>query len=233
MKRYCRIYTQVLSCANSGMTKKQENGTGKYFTSSRVPSLIIFDLDRTLWYPEMDSLFGASFQKHPETGVVTDNFGAPVRLFTDVHQVLHEIATNPIFQSTKIAVASSTIFPERALECMRLVDVVVNPREIEYDEMQTDNNDFMRKNTGDPEQTYCSRQRSSLDSYIRYKAIYPKNKKTHFEQLQQESGVPYEEMLFFDNEFRNIRDVKSLGVKCAYCPNGLDFDIWLQGMNQF
>ena len=30
-------------------------------------------------------------------------------------------------------------------------------------------------------------------------------------RFQQQSGLPYKDMLFFDDEYRNIRDVGSLG----------------------
>ncbi|KAF2426548.1 putative magnesium-dependent phosphatase P8B7.31 [Tothia fuscella] len=41
--------------------------------------------------------------------------------------------------------------------------------------------------------------------------IYPGSKIRHFEKLQQQTGLAYEEMLFFDDESRN-RDTEKLGV---------------------
>lgn len=52
-----------------------------------------------------------------------------------------------------------------------------------------------------------------MDKYIKYKEIYPGCKLTHFNQLKKKSGVSYNEMLFFDDESRNIRDLKSVGVE--------------------
>ncbi|KAG6920754.1 magnesium dependent phosphatase 1, partial [Chelydra serpentina] len=34
----------------------------------------------------------------------------------------------------------------------------------------------------------------------------------HFHRLQQDTGVPFAQMLFFDDEERNIRDVSKLGA---------------------
>ncbi|KAF7333446.1 Magnesium-dependent phosphatase-1 [Mycena venus] len=50
--------------------------------------------------------------------------------------------------------------------------------------------------------------------------IYPGSKLAHFRALHAKTGVPYEQMLFFDNERRN-REVESLGK----CTHGLGMEI--------
>ena len=52
------------------------------------------------------------------------------------------------------------------------------------------------------------------------------NKKYHFRRLQKKTGVPYEQMVFFDNEYGNIRSVGTLGVKCIYTPDGMKQEHW-------
>lgn len=47
-----------------------------------------------------------------------------------------------------------------------------------------------------------------------------------FRAIQEQSDVPFEEMLFFDNETPNIRSVAPLGVTTIYCPKGLTADVW-------
>ncbi len=43
----------------------------------------------------------------------------------------------------------------------------------------------------------------------------------HFAELHKESGIPYEEMLFFDDERRN-RNVESLGVVMRLVLDGVN-----------
>lgn len=54
-----------------------------------------------------------------------------------------------------------------------------------------------------------------------FRAIYPGDKQRHFHQLQSESGVAFEDMLFFDDEERNIRSVGSLGVISWHVERGV------------
>jgi len=56
--------------------------------------------------------------------------------------------------------------------------------------------------------------------FFDYLQIYPGSKTTHFERLKRESGIEYEDMLFFDDEARN-RNVEVLGVVMWLVKDGV------------
>ncbi len=58
-----------------------------------------------------------------------------------------------------------------------------------------------------------------------YEEIFPDRKTTHLKNISQKSGIRYEEMIFFDDEERNIEDVEKLGVKSILLKNGISIDI--------
>lgn len=57
-------------------------------------------------------------------------------------------------------------------------------------------------------------------SMFDYTEMYPGSKVTHFQKLQKKSGLPFEEMLFFDDEARN-KNVESLGVVMYLVRDGV------------
>jgi len=63
--------------------------------------------------------------------------------------------------------------------------------------------------------------------------IYPSTKLKHFAALRKTSGVEYEQMIFFDDEMRNITEVGSLGVVCRHIKSGLDRNDFQNALNSF
>lgn len=53
------------------------------------------------------------------------------------------------------------------------------------------------------------------DKYLTHKEIFPGCKVSHFNNLTASSKIPLEQMLFFDDEERNIRDLTAHGVVCV------------------
>lgn len=71
------------------------------------------------------------------------------------------------------------------------------------------------------------------DKYFKYKEIYPGSKVAHFSKIQKASGVKYEDMIFFDDEARNISDVRKLGVCCILVKNGVTHQVIEKALKDF
>ena len=69
--------------------------------------------------------------------------------------------------------------------------------------------------------------------YFDHYQIFPGSKVTHFGNIQNESGIPFENMLFFDDGHRNIAEVGQLGVKCVHVNRGVDRALFEQGLRMF
>lgn len=53
--------------------------------------------------------------------------------------------------------------------------------------------------------------------------IYPGSKIKHMECIHKKTGIPYEEMLFFDDERRNV-ETEKLGVTMQLVTDGVTWD---------
>lgn len=74
----------------------------------------------------------------------------------------------------------------------------------------------------------------SFSSIVDSKQIFKANKQRHFQNLKRQfPDIEYEDMLFFDNEYGNIRAVSQLGVKCFHCDDGMVFGAWTKGLDLF
>ena len=51
--------------------------------------------------------------------------------------------------------------------------------------------------------------------------IYYGNKQNHLRTIAEKTGYKLQDMVFFDNQMDNCRDVAQLGVTVAYTPSGV------------
>ncbi len=70
-----------------------------------------------------------------------------------------------------------------------------------------------------------------IDKYFDRKEIYPSSKIHHFKNIQNYFQVPYSEMVFFDDEYRNIEEIGALGVKTVFVRSGITFEMVNQFLN--
>ncbi|KAL1413327.1 hypothetical protein Q8F55_001086 [Vanrija albida] len=59
--------------------------------------------------------------------------------------------------------------------------------------------------------------------------IYPSSKIKHFHEIHKRTRIPYEQMLFFDDESRN-HDTESLGVTMHLIRDGMNRAEWDKGL---
>jgi len=60
-----------------------------------------------------------------------------------------------------------------------------------------------------------------IDHFFHLKEVYPADKKKHFNEIQEHFGLPYSDMVFFDDEYRNVYSVRELGVQTVFVENGV------------
>ncbi|KAI9225240.1 MAG: magnesium-dependent phosphatase 1 [Piptocephalis tieghemiana] len=175
---------------------------------SKGPGLVVFDLDSTFWDFGTELLAGPPFRRNPQTGHVEDKEGTVLAPYPESFEVVRTLHAE--YPDTLLALASRTATPEWAKAIAQLM--------------------LYPPSFHEPPPSPHSR---SLLSLFPHQQIYPGSKVQHFQAFQQDTGLPYEEMLFFDDEHRNIRDVSALGVVCIYVPEGLSLRALREGLQRF
>ncbi|MGC8802514.1 MAG: magnesium-dependent phosphatase-1 [Bacteroidales bacterium] len=64
-----------------------------------------------------------------------------------------------------------------------------------------------------------------LRSWVDYEEIFPDRKIFHLQHIHKQSGIPFNQMVFFDDEQRNIADVITLGVTTEWVQNGINREL--------
>lgn len=64
-----------------------------------------------------------------------------------------------------------------------------------------------------------------ISEYFSYKEIYPGKKIRHLINLSERSGTPFEEIVFFDDEYENIHDTLKMGVCAVEVRRGITEDL--------
>ena len=204
-----------------------------------LPSMIVFDLDDCLWTPEMHELsgmpsipvegpldpsdnnsqLGTVGMKVPSRRRRGNNKGFDwggyanddeevVELYPGARLVLRELVTNPKYEGVKIAVASTSLEPSYSRACINGIEIV---------------DDVTMKDIISLLQIGREGQLTS-------------RKTSHFKLLHKQSGIPYDEMLFFDdcNWGDHVGDLaNTFGVTGVRTPNGLQLDEFHQGLEKY
>ncbi|KAF2197211.1 magnesium-dependent phosphatase-1 [Delitschia confertaspora ATCC 74209] len=151
-----------------------------------LPKLVVFDLDYTLWPFWVDTHVTPPIKAQEGGLKVKDRYGEGYGFYSDVGGVLDALKQ----KSIKIGAASRTHAPDLGRKMLTLLQIPHTSSSVSSKD------------------TPPSVPAINLFDYLQ---IYPGSKTTHFERLRRESGIEYEDMLFFDDEARN-RNVEVLGV---------------------
>jgi magnesium-dependent phosphatase 1 len=162
------------------------------------PGLVVFDLDFTLWRPELYELRGGPPFKESEHGGVVTSKGESLDLFPAARTALRRLAS----EGVPVAIASRASRVAWALEVMDLIRV-------------------------DGKRTVTDVVGTSPI------VIQPGSKTKHLKHISAETGVPLENMVFYDNEWSNINDVERMGgPTCVYCPRGMTEQVFKEGLEK-
>jgi len=168
------------------------------------PKAVVFDLDGCLWYPDMYMLWGGGAPFSLRSdGDLDDCTGRRVYLLGAVRQILHDLHVADEWEGVVTAVASRTDEPTWARECMSKFEVGPAGSGV------------------------------FINDVVQVEEINKGNKRSHFRQLAETTGIALEDMLFFDNERGNCVDVADLGVTVAYVPDGVTAGAWEQSIDRF
>lgn len=171
-----------------------------------LPSLIVFDLDYTLWPFWVDTHVTPPIKAVPSsshTTAATDRTSDIFKFYSDVPHILYTLA----LADTRVGVASRTHAPDLAREMLKIL--YVGPPSHQDEEGSKKKSDKLKP-------------KRALDLFDGGLEIYPSSKIRHMEALAKKNGVRYEEILFFDDESRN-RDTETLGVTMWLVRDGVSW----------
>ena len=131
-----------------------------------------------------------------------------VSLYDGARQALYQLATDPAYRGILLAAASTSLEPKYSDACLRALEIL--PGLTVHDML--------------------SYRQIGRDG------VLTSDKRTHFRLLHQESGVPYTEMLFFDdcNWGDHVGTLwRAHGVVGQRTPAGLTFVEFEQGLARY
>lgn len=160
-----------------------------------LPKMIVFDLDYTLWPFWVDTHVTPPVKPRDNNSRCVDRWGESFAFYPAVSSIVHACKT----RSIPLGIASRTHAPDLARDMLKALHIIPT---------------FSDNPAAD------TRSVRALD-YFDYVQIFPGTKTQHFARIQQASGIPYEDMLFFDDEARNRNVQTELGVTFWLVRDGM------------
>ncbi|KAL2165029.1 hypothetical protein VTH06DRAFT_325 [Thermothelomyces fergusii] len=187
-----------------------------------LPRLVVFDLDYTLWpfysdihiAPPVRQVAGA------EPPALADRNGEQFSLFPDAFPILRLLAS-PALPDTRLAVASKSPVRDLCREVLKLLRLPPLPPSLLSSSLSSSGGD---RGGGGPKRV--------IDVFDAGLEIYEGTKLRHFQAISERTGIPYSQMLFFDDERPNL-EVERLGVTMRLIRDGITWEELEKGIMQW
>ncbi|KAK7748439.1 hypothetical protein SLS62_008595 [Diatrype stigma] len=204
-----------------------------------LPRAVVFDLDYTLWPFWVDThVSGPPLRANADHSAVADRTGETFAFYGDVPSVLHGLR----LAGVRIGVASRTYAPDLGREMLKLLHVPARSSIVGVGEDNNNNNNSSSSNSNNNNNNSGSgnsgsnskddRPRRAIEFFDAGLEIYPSSKIQHFHALHKRTSIPYDQMLFFDDESRN-RDTETLGVTMWLVRDGVTWDEVVRGIREW
>ncbi|KAK4051934.1 hypothetical protein OIV83_002639 [Microbotryomycetes sp. JL201] len=184
-----------------------------------MPTLVAFDLDYTCWDLWVDTHVTPPLKrKGQDVNRIFDRYGTTMAFYPEVPSILLQLHHSNVH----VAAVSRTSAPKAARQA--LTELLVPGT--------------MRPSSGghfDPLKAKSRQEASASDTISSIKLfdtleIYPGSKLKHFRAIHEATGIPYEEMLFFDDESRNM-EVTKLGITFVLVRDGVNRQLFESGLD--
>ncbi|KAK4208160.1 magnesium-dependent phosphatase-1 [Rhypophila decipiens] len=188
-----------------------------------LPRLIVLDLDYTLWPFYSDIHVATPIKSVPNSNhlALTDRNGERFSLFPDAPHILNLLSHLGI----RLAVASKSPVGDLCREMLKTLRLPAQLQHRISDETAAP----VKGSSGGG----GTKGRKTIEIFDGGLEIYEGTKLRHFEVIGKRMGIPFNEMLFFDDERPNF-EVESLGVTMRLVGNkGLSWDELEKGIQKW
>ncbi|KAI1185292.1 magnesium-dependent phosphatase-1 [Nemania serpens] len=196
-----------------------------------LPRAVVFDLDYTLWPFWVDTHVTAPLRPNATHTACTDRVGESFAFYRDVPAVLHAVS----LAGVRLGVASRTYAPDLGRDMLKMLHVpplgsLSLPSTTSTANITAENGDVVvalngngngsAKGSSSSAKDKDGKSRRAIEFFDAGLEIYPSSKIRHFETLHKRTGIPYADILFFDDESRN-RDTETLGLTMWLVRDGV------------
>jgi len=206
---------------------------------SRKPRVIVFDLDYTLWPLYVDCSVTPPFRKdryvkwkiNQEFQKCAPNYAIGFSILVHNGWCLVNLTpmSHELFWHVVILSRNGEVVDRHHKSVEHYKDVPAVLEDLYSSGFQL----AVASRTGEVEGANELIKLFGWEKYFAVKEIYPGCKIEHFTKIHEKTGVPFKDMLFFDDEPRNISDLRSKGVTCMLVTNGVTKKVVKEGLAKF